>query len=298
MQKKVVFTILALAVAACSSEGPSGVFLNPPEFKTDKIVGGEAVQAVDPIASSTVMIIDITVPAVICTGTIIAEDMILTAAHCTREKAEELAVGFGLELPTEKNSEAIIHLRKVVAGMNHPLWPEINGTSKNAQEKNWGDISILKITGGLPDGFKPIKLLTDKNQLQKGQKVTLAGYGLTSLIFGPRFAERLMKTEVELTDENFSETEVLFAQYKGRGACKGDSGGPAYVHINGETFLMGVTSRAAEGLGGFTCLFGSVYTSVPAKADFIHEAKSVLAGPNAPTLLAQPPESNPLESVD
>ncbi len=68
----------------------------------------------------------------------------------------------------------------------------------------------------------------------------------------------------------FSDDEVLFQQYKGSGACHGDSGGPAYTKdLSGHLVVFGVTSRSATAEGGSTCLEGSVYTNTAAYNDFI-----------------------------
>ncbi|MNL53231.1 Trypsin [compost metagenome] len=48
---------------------------------------------------------------------------------------------------------------------------------------------------------------------------------------------------MRISDAFFGASEVLVNQKEGQGACRGDSGGPAFLEINGEYFLWGITSR-------------------------------------------------------
>jgi secreted trypsin-like serine protease len=89
----------------------------------------------------------------------------------------------------------------------------------------------------------------------------IAGFGMLSMV--PEVeATALMKAQIQISNPNYSESEVLFEQFEGRGACHGDSGGPAFVFANSQQILFGVTSRSATLNGGSTCLEGSIYTSV------------------------------------
>nr|WP_052477819.1 trypsin-like serine protease [Kibdelosporangium sp. MJ126-NF4]CTQ88550.1 secreted trypsin-like serine protease [Kibdelosporangium sp. MJ126-NF4] len=55
----------------------------------------------------------------------------------------------------------------------------------------------------------------------------------------------------------------------GKGACYGDSGGPAFTKVNGTWELAGTTSRSG---GGAVCTwYPSIYNSVPAHRSFIEQ---------------------------
>ena len=63
--------------------------------------------------------------------------------------------------------------------------------------------------------------------------------------------------------------EITLDQSQGRGACHGDSGGPAYVKdaVSGKNILVGVTSRGTNPQG--LCDRQAIYTGVMGYAQWI-----------------------------
>jgi secreted trypsin-like serine protease len=244
------------------------------------IVAGSPVQPGDVIASSTVMILDAKSGENFCTGTLISKNLVLTAAHCTNSDPRSIKIGFAIEVPRPGIQ---VPARQVISGRVHPNWPKLTSET----EKNWGDIAVLRFEGTVPEGYAPARVLSQKEAVQNGRVAVLAGFGdlnkmpLTSAL-------RLMRADVVVSDANYSETEVLFEQFEGRGACHGDSGGPAFLPLAGRHVVFGVTSRAATERGGLSCLEGSVYTNTSAVMDFIRQAASELNKAHIPQPIPQP----------
>ncbi|MCE3009203.1 MAG: trypsin-like serine protease [Proteobacteria bacterium] len=279
--KSLVMISSIIALVACQKPAEQSPYLEETTTLENGIVGGAEVAAADPIAASTVMIVDVLSRKIYCTGTLISKNLVLTAAHCTERNPRLMAIGFSRTMP---NAGAKLEARQVVGGMVHPDWPKLT----QQKEKNWGDVAVLRFQGEIPVGYKPAVLLSSSAPLVNGRAATLAGYGLLDMTT-KKEAAALMKTEVRISDANFSETEVLFEQFQGRGACHGDSGGPALVNANGRAIVFGVTSRAATLAGGRNCLEGSIYSSVPAKLEFIRSAANQLNAPDfKPALIPQP----------
>jgi secreted trypsin-like serine protease len=114
----------------------------------------------------------------------------------------------------------------------------------------------------------------DSRDLVNGADVELAGYGITD---GKTRAGAgtLRKVEVKVSNAHFSATEVLFDQRNQAGACHGDSGGPAFLKVEGVSYLFGVTSRGYQDSQN-DCAQYSIYTNILAQSSFIQKASQEL----------------------
>ena len=79
----------------------------------------------------------------------------------------------------------------------------------------------------------------------------------------------LNKDDVLVAEPIWGSTEVMLDQTGGKGACHGDSGGPAYAMVNGQMQLFGITSRGVGDGTGPQCTHFSVYTNASAYASWI-----------------------------
>lgn len=247
------------------------------------IVGGEAVLEDDAVAAHTVGIFNLRYGSIICTGTLVSRNLVLTAGHCSSRNPGDLAIAFTNKIPTSFDEVRQLKLLKVIAGETHPEWAR----NTFMTTKNWGDMSLLRFDGDLPDGYKPARLLSNLDRLQKDGDVTMAGFGWTN---GPKKTEatRLNKALVKIEDPKFSEMEILFNQTNGKGACHGDSGGPAYITLNGNLVLVGVTSRGHDDPRD-TCEQFAVFTSVATQIAWLKTAAVELQKPEAVgRLIAEP----------
>jgi hypothetical protein len=104
----------------------------------------------------------------------------------------------------------------------------------------------VKFTGGLPPGFEPMELPTEQDLRDMGKDLYVAGYGTITARtdLGDRQSGTLRYTEVKLYEGRLTPGLDQFTvdQANGHGICHGDSGGPAFVKLNGRRVLIGVTS--------------------------------------------------------
>lgn len=258
-----------------------------------KIIGGTDATGNEPFAKHIVGLYDAKIGA-ICTASILSENILVTAAHCVESEPAALRVVFGRDF----DSKDLIVLG-VESYQVSPVW-----AFRQMMEKNTGDIALVKFTGGLPPGYEPAVFLTDAKMLSNSQTVLLAGYG-TSVVTptkDPRTGQivgdhsesgKLRSVSTTIKNATFSVSEFSTESSKGKSACHGDSGGPAYVEIESEVsgvkskklVLAGVTSRS-DGDAFDMCNVAAVYTSISFYATWIVDTSKRLNETVAPKVPA------------
>lgn len=227
-----------------------------------QIINGQNVQEGDEIAKTTVAIHNLK-QQFICTGSIIASNIILTAAHCIEGQPKDYAVVF------ERNVD---DLKLVPHAVESFVAHEGFDGDNIFREKDTKDIALIKLAENIPSTHKVIPFLASTSSLKKGYQVILAGYGLNRVsqnIFGELTGSGdgvLRKTKVRIQNPRYSPTEIQLDQTRNTGACNGDSGGPAYLSVNGQLFLWGVTSRGTVG-----CHKDVIYTNALAHSQWIQQ---------------------------
>lgn len=233
----------------------SNLFLN-----TSEIIGGENLSPIHKISSHIVALYDLAEGG-LCTGSIIAEDIILTAGHCIPANPASLVVLFGVNA-----QNAVIYRQALFAGAHKNFLPKEAG--------NWSDIGLVYFDGGLPEGYSPVTILEDDILLQKGTQTELAGYGLSDGV-NKTGSGVLRHTVVSIDDPGFQFGEVTLDQTKGTGACHGDSGGPAFIVENSQIKLWGVTSRGERDPND-DCSQFAVYTNAHTYLGWISQSLQVI----------------------
>lgn len=310
-----------LSLAACSPNKFSGssAGLNQSALQGTAIIGGAPVAANDPIINSTVQIFALQVSqnqqgkTIVsglagCTGTLLTQDVVLSAAHCTMtddtastsnpgllyiylssQAPADIVALFKAEMASPGSNPL---LRQVSAGMTGANWANLS----DDQATNWGDLSLLKFPGGLPAGYVPAQLIPANVQLTAGMPIVLAGFGLTQPMVNNNQvqATSLNKVQVSILDPNFSQTEMMIQTNQGKGSCHGDSGGPAYITVNGQNYVAGVTSRADSSTDPQgECIGNTIYTETQPYLNWIAQGVATLESPNyQPQPIAEPGASS------
>jgi secreted trypsin-like serine protease len=262
--------ILALFVSAVSFSAHAGSF--------DHIFGGTAVQASDPAAQTTVFISGRSnLGYYFCSGSLIAEDIVVTAAHCVADgKQGSFRVIFSRVVPlswlTEKPtvSDSDPSVRQVVGTIADPDF-----NMKASEDAH--DIAIIRIKGDLPAGYHAATLLDSSTALTPGEEVLLAGYGSTNPDIQGKGG--VLNQATVTVKQAVGNTEIAVDQTQGKGGCWGDSGGPAFVQSGDELLLWGLTNRAFP-QNERTCSHGAVYTRITDFSDFITQSEATLRAQN------------------
>lgn len=166
-----------------------------------------------------------------CTGTLIARNVILTAAHCVDADKSSLWV------VTSNYEFAVSERHSVTHIIRHENYKSF---SRPSEVQANDDIALVQFSGQLPAFYQPTTWVTTFNPSITRFWLPVAGYGETLEGQGDSGELRIGKA----TAFNFDPTASFFTvdQTSREGICKGDSGGPAYLKIKDHYFVLGIVS--------------------------------------------------------
>lgn len=251
-----IFRLFFLACVAASLSVAHAKANSP-----DLIIGGQSVNDQDPLANSVIALYqESSKGASLCSATLIAKGFAVTAAHCVEGGITGM---FGI-FASDIRSESAIKL-PVIAAKISPLWRQ-----NPSADTDMGDIAVIQFSGHEPRGFHSVPIIPKKTRLESGDEVTIAGYGIDDSK-NQNGEGILRKTNVIVADPDFGNTEMIFDQSQGKGACHGDSGGPAFFETHGKFYLLGVTNRAYPESAPDDCAHQVVYTKASAYRPWIQQ---------------------------
>ncbi|RMH36534.1 MAG: hypothetical protein D6689_22430 [Deltaproteobacteria bacterium] len=176
-----------------------------------------------------------------CTGTVVSPHIVVTAAHCVD--------------PAEIPDMWIKVGEHAASGVPIPV---VDGVVHAEYDGGSNDIALLVLAAPAPVRPWPVnRTAFDASWL--GREVRLVGYGVTD----PNGGGGGRKREGIAAISNFDALDFAYASAPAQ-TCFGDSGGPAFVLVDGVEVLAGVTSR-----GDADCAEIGIDTRVDVYADWI-----------------------------
>lgn len=240
------------------------------------VIGGTEVEgASDPLAKVVVgLVMQSSVGESLCTGTLIAKDLVLTAAHCIPDQISSGQVQFGTTLGRQAEAH------KIIGMVQHPKYePDME------KPGNHFDIGLVRFEGKVPAGYVPAMIDANPATVVRGLNLQLMGYGLDSHFF--HTGAGVLRTADFTIAELPNEGEIRVESSWNKALCNGDSGGGLFLSDQGKAVVVGVTSRT-EALQfckfAVRCLNYGIFTNVAANAEWIQQTGKDFHAADAPTL--------------
>ena len=211
----------------------------------------------------------------LCTGTLIAPDVIVTAAHCVLDPessahAKRITVVAGAPDIDDPGKSEVYEVERVFP---HPRAFEGEASSDPTGLGGDYDVALIKtrerITQVEVMPILPAKRLDDA--LYIGAELTIAGYGRRVVNQLGVSSEDGLHYVGAMHFVRRSEREFLAGSDTDSDTCPGDSGGPVYVELDGKTWLVGATSRGRDDFETWDCGKGGIYTLLSSYQDWILE---------------------------
>jgi len=267
----VLLSLAALSACAPAGSGAEGLGVDA----DGKIYGGDAPDAAhhDAVVSIHRQLSGFTLPQPFCSGTLIADDVILTAAHC-------MDTGSGAQPVTAREPADLMVFvgDRPVGNLTGNTWAVSEVEIHEDYDRIWleHDLALLRLTTPVTT-VAPVDALPHAEGFTAddvGMTVNFAGFGYTeSGSYGAKIQadgtlDGLGCDVVGCTSAGFPDTQISYDQRSGIGTCNGDSGGPAFVERDGVVYTAGITSY-----GDANCTRYGVSTRVDAYetliADFV-----------------------------
>jgi MYXO-CTERM domain-containing protein len=256
------FAVVAgLALASCTFE------TLPTESDELEVIGGEPTPDGQYPATGALLVGG--QPS--CSGTLIAPDVVITAAHCV----DNLLTGGQIPSFTLARDANTATAGEIVAGesaIGHPQFDLMSNPGTGVGQ--WFDIGLVVLAEDITT--VDYEIMPDPTEatagMAEGMDVELVGYGLTSVdSFEVGVKHHGLADLVEVGSH-----ELFIAEPGQQQNCNGDSGGPAYVDIDGNRRIVGVVSRAPD--QNPTCDHGGIDTRIDPYLEWIHQQVTLPCG--------------------
>lgn len=223
-----------------------------------------------------------------CSGILISKNVVLTAAHCVdgvNQSPKTVRMGT-ISISHESNKYQEYEVARVIP---HPSF-----YSDQTEQPQKVDLALLILKKDVADKHVPMKILGNFDFITLGKPIEVAGFSPYSTAQRKNIADYLIEPILNkyetsnleegimtrmLTTKNILDTEdvptleknTFFHNQISGGMCRGDSGGPTMVRIDGIQYVIGINHAVMAGnvVSPLDCEFIGTSTSVALFKDWI-----------------------------
>lgn len=236
---------------------------------TSQITNGRGVASADPLSKDAVLIIirrDQKISS--CTGVAVAENLILTAAHCVQNaNSEDVNVIFDTSMLCSSGYTP----DKAISAKSILIHDDFDGNPKSN-----ADLALIQLSKNIANDYTIAKLFDADLAKISSDMVVLIGYGIT----GEKNKDSMVLrgTQKSFSEDLYVKSPLLLVGQKNStgGFCRGDSGAPIYVFSNGDKKIIGINSFNIDEGNGVECHTASAAMYIPYFESWITSATKVL----------------------
>lgn len=277
--KRLLFLLLFTGCASLPEGGPGSQVLGLAALAhchevgavpyPNGVVGGEPVGLGDPDQHLvTLLKIHRADRDSVCTGTLISDRVILTAAHCVQGDPDVVAFFHSEDgCPLGQERELARFSKDIV------IHPDFDGTPQSL-----ADIALIKLGKPAPKEQMRVRPIGERDE-PSSDSLTLIGFGIT----GETQADSQILRRVNKSysrELSYKGRAIVVDQRAGTGFCRGDSGAPILAEMYLEPRVLGVNSANVGTAVNSECHTLSLSMDVRKFADWMRENDAKLESPS------------------